>query len=189
MLDYIQKNPDYVIDVDLSTNKGTIKYAPIGEMHSVSEFLFANDANKHDLYNITVSAKDNIGITVVIDNRSNGTKFYDVRGGNGLKTHIGNFNDIYQKDGLAIQSGLLIYFYDTNNGQRIGVPMPSQPIGKEDALKLTHLIQSYINGERYANGYDILDLLRQRLYIKDPERYLTEYNKIGSMVTITNKGV
>lgn len=188
MLDYVKQHPEYTIDYDITTDKGTVRYGDATEAHNVSEFLFADNLNSHDLYNIQISQRDNIGISVVVNN-PNGSRFYDVRGGSGLKTHIGNFNDVYQKNDLQIQPGLLIYFYDTGNGQKIGIPLQSASIGVTDATNLTYLLHKYIQGERQIEGYDILSLLKQRLYIRDPKRYLTEYNRIGTMITIGNNGV
>jgi len=67
--------------------------------------------------------------------------------------------------------------------------LQSASIGVTDATNLTYLLHKYIQGERQIDGYDILSLLKQRLYIRDPKRYLTEYNRIGTMITIGNNGV
>ena len=188
MLDYVAKHPEYKIITSISTNKGTIDYSPVGELHNVSEFLFANDLNKRDLYNIGVTAQDNVGIVTIIENRAAGTRFYDVRTGNNMR-HLGNYNDVYQKGDMAVNSGVLVYFYDTGDGQKIGVPMPTITIGIEDAKRLTNLIHRYITGQKSIDGYDILNLLKQRLYIREADKYMTEYNKDSNMITLLQDGV
>jgi hypothetical protein len=37
-------------------------------------------------------------------------------------------------------------------------------------------------------GYDIMSLLKQRLYIFDPSRQLSKYNNTSNMITINNDG-
>ena len=43
-------------------------------------------------------------------------------------------------------------------------------------------------GDRVVQGYDIMTLLSQRLYISDPSRQLSKYNNTNNMVTINNDG-
>jgi hypothetical protein len=114
---------------------------------------------------------------VTIENEQAGTRFYDIRTGANLKRHLANYNDVYQKGDMSVASGMLIYMYDTGDGQRIGVPMPAKTIGREDAAKLAYLINLYLNGQRMYDGYDIIALLKQRLYIRDPQKYHTKYNR------------
>ena len=55
MLDYVKQHPEYTIDYDITTDKGTVRYGDTTEAHNVSEFLFADNLNSHDLYNIQIS--------------------------------------------------------------------------------------------------------------------------------------
>jgi hypothetical protein len=98
---------------------------------------------------------------------------------------IGGFDRDYQKQKVHIYSGALVYFYDTGNGQYIGIPIQSQPIGQEDAVKLVDLIQKYIAGDRVDQyGFNIMELLKMRLYMADPERRITRRNNTNNMISI-----
>jgi hypothetical protein len=92
---------------------------------------------------------------------------YDVYAGSDLRTRIGGFDDTYQKQHLAINNGAIIYFYATGNNQYIGVPIETGYIGEDSAKRLVYLMQQYIQGNKYIDGYDIYGLLRQRLYMAD----------------------
>ena len=59
----------------------------------------------------------------------------------------------------------------------------------DDAAKLVYLIHQYLSGVRQYDGYDVLNLLKQRLYIRDPKKYHTVYNKEGNMITFEANGV
>ena len=53
---------------------------------------------------------------------------------------------------------------------------------------LADLINRYALGERQYEGYDILSLLKQRLYIYDPTKFLSKYSNVNNMVTISQNG-
>lgn len=188
MLEYVAKHPEYKIEFTISTDKGSINYDKKGNTFNVSKFLFRGEANMHDMYTIKLSAEDRMGIGVFITDKSTGTKFYDVRAGRNLSTRIGGFDENFSKQHLNTQSGAIIYFYDAGDGNTIGVPIQSSQIGAESATKLVDLIRRYVSGERLYEGYDIMSLLRQRLYIADPSRQLSKYNNVSNMITINNDG-
>jgi hypothetical protein len=48
---------------------------------------------------------------------------YSVKGGSNLTEDIGGFDRDYTKQTLHTQSGAIVYFYDTGNGQYIGTPI------------------------------------------------------------------
>lgn len=50
------------------------------------------------------------------------------------------------------------------------------------------LIYRYVSGERQVDGYDILGLLKQRLYIYDPTKFRSKYSDVSNMVTINQNG-
>jgi len=188
MLSYVEKHPEYKISFTVKTNKGSIRYDEIGQHHNVQEFLFTKNTNEHDLYTIKLSSQDRIGIGVFIKDQSSGDIFYDVRSGNDLRDRIGGFDDTFHKQHLNTQSGSIVYFYDNGDGDYIGVPIISRPIGQVDATKIVDLIQRYVSGERIFDGYDIMSLLQQRLYLYDPNRRLSPYNNRNNMVTINQNG-
>lgn len=79
---------------------------------------------------------------------------------------IGGFDRDYQKQKVHIYSGALVYFYNTGNNQYIGIPIQSQPIGQESAIKLVNLIQKYIAGDRVDQyGFNIMELLKNAFCI------------------------
>lgn len=188
MLEYVDKHPEYKIEFTISTDKGSINYDKKGNTFNVGKFLFRGETNKHDMYTIKLSAEDRIGVGVFITDRSTGAKFYDVRAGKNLTTRIGGFDENFSKQHLNTQNGAIVYFYDTGDGNTIGVPIQSSQIGVESATKLVDLIHRYVSGERVYEGYDIMSLLKQRLYIADPSRQLSKYNNISNMITINNDG-
>jgi hypothetical protein len=100
---------------------------------------------------------------------------------------IGGFDRNYLKQKIHIYSGALVYFYNTGNNQYIGIPIQRQPIGQSDAIKLVDLIQKYIAGDRVDQyGFDIMELLKMRLYMTTPERKITPRNNTNNMVSIEN---
>jgi hypothetical protein len=123
MLDYIEKHPEYKLTFSVKTNKGSINYGQPGEHHNVSEFLFKRYGNEHDLYTVTLSQQDRIGVGVFIKDQASGKVFYDVRAGENLRTRIGGFDDTYSKQHLNTQNGAIVYFYDNGDGNYIGVPL------------------------------------------------------------------
>lgn len=188
-LKFVKEHPNYEIKFDKSTNKGEIRYNENGELNSVSKFLFATSGNEHNLYTVKLSSEDRIGILVVLNNKEAGKKIYNVKSGDYLLDDIGGFDRDYQKQQLHTQSGALVYFYDTGNGQYIGTPIQSTNIG-QDAPKLVYLIEKYIAGERTDQyGFDILSLLRMRLYMADPDRKISAWNNVNNLIQIQDSTV
>lgn len=189
-LNFVKENPGYEIRFDKSTNKGQILYEEDGTLHPVTQWLFTGNDNKHDLYTIKLSKNDRMGILVRLSGDNVSPDTYNVRGGDNLMDDIGGFDRDYLKQKLHTQSGAIVYFYNTGNNQYIGVPIQSNPIGQDSASKLVYLIEKYMSGDRTDQyGFDIMDLLKMRLYIADPERKLSRRNNTNNMITINDGSV
>lgn len=189
-LEVVSKDANKKISFTLSTNKGSIKYDELTGIHPVTDFLFKGHDNEQDLYTIQTSKENRIGVAVFTLNKSKGTMSYDVYAGHDLRTRIGGFDDTYQKQHLAINNGAIIYFYATGNNQYIGVPIETGYIGEDSAKRLVYLMQQYIQGNKYVDGYDIYGLLRQRLYMADPsdQKKLSPYNNISNRIVLNTNG-
>lgn len=187
---FVQEHPEYEIRFDKFTDKGQIAYDENGQLQSVTNWLFANSANKHDLYTIKLSKDDRIGIMVRINNNETGIHTYNVKGGDNMLDDIGGFDREFQKQKVHTQSGAIVYYYDTGNGQYIGTPIQSTAIGEQDAAKLVYLMEKYLNGDRTDQyGFDIYELLSLRLYMANPNRQITKYNNTGNMISLENNRV
>lgn len=189
-LEVVSKDANKKISFTLSTNKGSIKYDELTGIHPVTDFLFKGHDNEQDLYTIQTSKENRIGVAAFTLNKSKGTMSYDVYAGHDLRTRIGGFDDTYQKQHLAINNGAIIYFYATGNNQYIGVPIETGYIGEDSAKRLVYLMQQYIQGNKYVDGYDIYGLLRQRLYMADPsdQKKLSPYNNISNRIVLNTNG-
>jgi hypothetical protein len=109
------------IECSVSTNKGSLTYSvaqPDGkrEMYSVEDFLFKNNQNAKNLYDITASIKDEIGFLVISKDSITGADNYEVRCGEGLKNVIRSFDQQYMKGVVKFGSGSILYNYNTGNG-------------------------------------------------------------------------
>ena len=189
-LEVVSKDANKKISFTLSTNKGSIKYDELTGIHPVTDFLFKGHDNEQDLYTIQTSKENRIGVAAFTLNKSKGTMSYDVYAGSDLRTRIGGFDDTYQKQHLAINNGAIIYFYATGNNQYIGVPIETGYIGEDSAKRLVYLMQQYIQGNKYIDGYDIYGLLRQRLYMADlsDQKKLSPYNNISNRIVLNTNG-
>ena len=189
-LEVVSKDANKKISFTLSTNKGSIKYDELTGIHPVTDFLFKGHDNEQDLYTIQTSKENRIGVAAFTLNKNKGTMSYDVYAGHDLRTRIGGFDDTYQKQHLAINNGAIIYFYATGNNQYIGVPIETGYIGEDSAKRLVYLMQQYIQGNKYVDGYDIYGLLRQRLYMADPsdQKKLSPYNNISNRIVLNTNG-
>lgn len=189
-LEVVSKDTNKKISFTLSTNKGSIKYDELTGIHPVTDFLFKGHDNEQDLYTIQTSKENRIGVAAFTLNKSKGTMSYDVYAGSDLRTRIGGFDDTYQKQHLAINNGAIIYFYATGNNQYIGVPIETGYIGEDSAKRLVYLMQQYIQGNKYIDGYDIYGLLRQRLYMADlsDQKKLSPYNNISNRIILNTNG-
>jgi hypothetical protein len=173
-LNFVKEHPGYEVRFDKTTNKGEILYNEDGKLSPITEWAFNGENNSHNLYTIRLSKDDRVGILVRLKGNGATPDTYNVRGGDNLMDDIGGFDRDYQKQKLHTNNGSLVYFYNTGNNQYIGIPIQSQPIGTEHAVMLVDLIQKYISGERTDQyGYDIMDLLKMRLYMADSERKLS----------------
>lgn len=190
MLELCKANPNLTIKFDVFRNKGSVIYdSTSAPMHSMSEFLFADSNNDIDTYKATLSKDSRIGI-LAREFKTDGTQLYGVFGGPGLKTKIGNFDDVYKKQKLNTASGQLVFFYDTgrveDENRYIGVTLNRQKIG-DRAVHIARLLWRYTHGQRVVDGYDIQQLLNMSLYMYDPKRKTTDFNNIENRVSITDK--
>lgn len=190
MLELCKSNPNLTIKFDVFRNKGSVIYdSTSSHMHSTLEFLFADANNSIDTYKATLSKESRIGI-LAREFKTDGTQLYGVFGGPGLKTKIGNFDDVYKKQKLNTASGQLVFFYNTgrveSENRYIGVTLNRQKIG-DRAVHIVRLLLGYTQGQRVIDGYDIQQLLNMSLYMYDPKRKTTDFNNIENRVRITDK--
>jgi hypothetical protein len=189
-LNFVKTHPGYEVKFDKATNKGQILYNQDGTLNNVTKFVFADEANAHDLYTIKLSKKYRIGVLVTLQGDDVGPNIYSVKGGDNLTDDIGGFDREYEKQVLNTQSGAIVYFYNTGNNQYIGTPIQSTEIGNDDAARLVYLISKYMDGDRSDQyGFDIMELLKLRLYMFDPQRKLSSRNNTRNMVTIRQNEV
>ena len=118
ILDYQAANgQNCEVNVEVSLNHGSIRYDGINSFHNVSEFLFKNsdkfpsDNNEKDLFTVTLSPKDDIGI-LAKNITTSGKTLYTVYGNSATgRVPIGGFDINYDKQNLKAASGMVIYFY------------------------------------------------------------------------------
>jgi hypothetical protein len=123
--------------------------------------LFADGFNKHDLYNIRVSATDRIGTLMRTKNVITGGETFNVYAG-GIR--IGGFDEEYDKNKLALYAGSLVYFYNNGDGTSIGTLLSRKQIG-ENATNIARLVYRYAvlgqttikSGDANYNIHDLLD--------------------------------
>lgn len=193
MLDFVKKNPGYHISFTISRSKGSIKNGVA--QRNVTDFLFAGELNKHNLYEITCNKDNRIGILMNRVDPNTGQISRLVHGGRQLLDVIDGFDLEYIKNTSITQSGNVVYFYDTGQIEKsttsrcIGVPLVSPKFTPGQggmANKIADLLWYRVhNGQTQLNGLNIDDLLKMVLYIKDDKKVLSEkYNSIQSMVTL-----
>ena len=187
MLDYVKANPEWKITFTVDTDNGSIHYDRDGVLYDTKQFLFKGSNNEHDLYTITLSQKDRMGITRFIEDVTLNKTFYNVHTGSDLSIRVGSIGEGYEKGATRITTGLVVYKYNYGDGTGVWVPIPAVKIG-DDASLLVDLIADYARGARVKDGYDILGLLKQRLYIADPTRRISKYNNPGNLITIGENG-
>lgn len=187
---FVQEHPDYEIRFDKYTNKGQVDYNQDGKLMHVTNWVFKNSSNQHNLYTIKLSKDNRMGILVRIKSNETGVETYNVKGGDNMLDDIGGFDRDFLKQKLHIQSGSLVYYYDTGNGQYIGIPIESFPIGEDDAAKLVYLMERYIRGDRVDQyGYNIYDLLSMRLYMASPDVQLSRYKNVTNLIRFEGTNV
>ncbi len=188
-LQIVKNDPNKKIVYTTGVHRGKIRYGKRTDRHSVTEFIFKGKGNEKDLYTITTSKENNLGLASFTINSRTGEMGYGVYAGPQLKTRIGGFDDLYKKQKLKINNGALIYFYETGDGDRIGIPIENEQIGEASAIKLVDLMQKYVQGQRMENGYDIHNLLSMRLYIEDPSKKLYSVNNTNNLIRINDNGI
>ena len=188
MADYIKRNPDKKIAFDVTTNKGSVIYSAPGSQINISDsFVFDNDQNKHDLYTIKLSAKDDIGVTTFVTNDKTGIVMYNVSTGDNLDQTLGRFDDKFTKQVLKTGSGMIVYYYKIGN-DKIGVTFNAQTIGDSRAKNVVELLQKYYNGQNNIDGFDTLSMIKQMLYVFDSKKKISKYNNINNMVVLGEGG-
>ena len=188
MADYVKRHPDKKIAFDVTTNKGSVMYSAPGSQINISDsFVFANEQNKHDLYTIKLSAKDDIGVTTFVTNDNTGVVMYNVSTGDNLDQTLGRFDDKFTKQVLKTSSGMIVYYYKVGN-DKIGVTFNAQTIGDSRAKNVVELLQKYYNGQNNIDGFDTLSMIKQMLYVFDSKKKLSKYNNINNMVVLGEGG-
>lgn len=159
MMDFVENNPQYKIAFSVFTNKGKFIYSTHVQ-NNLQKLIFASDQNKHDLYKIKVSVADDIGVFQIIDRGSRHPRKCVVS----ENRIIYNPNSTYEKEASKIYPGHLIYVYKSGK-DRIMTSLQSKVIGENDAKLIYDLIVKYLTGSDSVDGYDIKNLLQQRLFI------------------------
>lgn len=159
MMDFVENNPQYKISFQVFTNKGKFIYSTHVQ-NNLQKLIFASDQNKHDLYKIKVSVADDIGVFQIIDRGSRHPRKCVVS----ENRIIYNPNSTYEKEASKIYPGHLIYVYKSGK-DRIMTSLQSKVIGENDAKLIYDLIVKYLTGSDSVDGYDIKNLLQQRLFI------------------------
>jgi hypothetical protein len=134
MLDFATKNPEYKLTFTVSTDNGSIDYDKNRKAHNVFEWVFTGQANQKDGYTIKLSRDNRLGIAKVIVDPQTGQKAYDVFAGPNLSQRIGGIGSNFMKQNSRINSSLLVYFYNTGNGQEVAIPLVPSVIGDDAKL-------------------------------------------------------
>lgn len=191
MIEYRMKHPEYEIEVDAHVNKGSIHYSKNKDAaNSVVDVIFSDPYNHIDLYNVTVSEQDHIGVLSTVYDFGGNVIDYKVKTGPNLKSDAADkFDSEFKKRNLNTSSGMLVYFFDYGDGKRIGIPMRGSVIGESTANKLVDLIQKASVGIQEEGGYNIQNLLQQRLFIKfgDQANRSSSFNNTKSLITVTGE--
>lgn len=159
MMDFVANNPQYKISFSVFTNKGKFIYSTTAQ-NNLQKLIFASDQNKHDLYKIKVSVADDIGVFQIVDRGSRHPRKCVVS----ENRIIYNPNSTYEKEASKIYPGHLIYVYKSGK-DRIMTSLQSRVIGENDARLIYDLVVKYITGQDSVDGYNIKNLLQQRLFI------------------------
>lgn len=186
MIEYRMKHPEYDIVVDKFVNKGSINYSKNQNAeNNVMNVIFSDPNNKIDPYNVTISEKDFLGVLSIMLDRNNNPIDYKIKTGPNLKSDAAEkFDSEFKKQKIHSSSGMLVYFFDYGDGRRIGVPMTGKLIGN-DASRLVYLIQKLSNGIVQEDGYNIFDLLSQRLFIQTTQpNYSSAFNVRTNLIEL-----
>lgn len=180
-----KSNPNYVISVTKSLNKGSLIYPKKGEprvLNNVSSFLFTRE-NSKDLYTIQISADDEIGFLVKKD-IDTPRESWGVWCGDNLNYPIRSFDREYIKGNTRFYNGAMLFNFNTGNGQKIPALIDRAAFSSIEAKQLVDLIKMYMAGQDYVQGYPIIDLLNMRLYLSDPSVIKSQFNNCGNRITI-----
>jgi hypothetical protein len=191
MIEYRMKHPEYKIIADVSVDKGSINYSKdVNKENNVFDVIFSDPYNNIDPYNVTVSERDHIGVLAVMLDSNNNPIDYKIKTGPNLKSDAAEkFDKEFKKRKIKTPSGMLVYFFDYGDGRRIGIPMPGRIIGN-DASRLVSLIQKLSNGTETEDGYSILSLLEQRLFIQSTKpNYSSSFNNRSNLIEIVSPNI
>lgn len=189
MVSYCQQHPEYHIETTIKKRRCSFKYDNKNGVKNVSEFLFNSEGNKHDLYTITVSSKDRIGVA-----RRNGNSYMitDKDGNNG-KSYADPDTGISAKNP---QVGQLFYMYDDGRTEQHGkyspVQLSVQTLGElgivDNIYNIIHYVATRSNieeGGKY-NGYDAMDLINMIMF---PLKRDASYQSSSNAISFPNENI
>ena len=191
MLNYIATHPGYHIDYKLSRSKGSITNGttPV----NVGTWLMNSYGNTPDLYSIKFGTDSFIGVVEDrIDSLTREVKKY-IFGGENLKQIMTTYDTKYQKSNSIAAGGNIVYLFHPGMAEmptgiiseRIPTPLINAKFSQQQALEIARMLYTLtVKGSTTYQGYDIMSMLKQVMYIYDPNRQLTEHNSTNSMLYI-----
>lgn len=192
MLEYKKSHPNSEIQFIVSRNKGSIYYSnnpsdPKQLTNVQDSFLFKAMNNQHDLYTITFSQQDRIGVLKTVKTDTGDVN--RVFGGSDLTTVIDSFDKDFAKNNLRLKQGTIVYFFNTNhdetNGSYIGTAFVRSHFSPQQSNALASLMYDYcVRGNQSFNGFNTKDMLSMCLYLKDPSKRINPNQDTANMVEL-----
>lgn len=165
-LDYVIKNPAYVLSFSVDLDRGTIIYDG-DNFHPITEFAFADKENDHNLFDIQVGTEHRIGFVSQFK-QGEFSKKYTITGTD-LKSSIGFSINNTEADNRGIMNGNLVYFYAYDKNPKHHIPLK---IENAKAAPFAEFIATLVGNmavgdERTKEGFKITDLLDMLIYTKE----------------------
>lgn len=165
-LDYVIKNPAYVLSFSVDLDRGTITYDG-DNFHPITEFAFADKENDHNLFDIQVGTAHRIGFVSQFK-QGEFSKKYTITNAD-LKTSIGFTINNTEADNRGIMNGNLVYFYAYDKNPKHHIPLK---IENAKATQFAEFIATLVGNmaagdERTKEGFKIADLLDMLIYTKE----------------------
>lgn len=165
-LDYVIKNPAYVLSFSVDLDRGTITYDG-DNFHPITEFAFADKENDHNLFDIQVGTAHRIGFVSQFK-QGEFSKKYTITNAD-LKTSIGFTINNTEADNRGIMNGNLVYFYAYDKNPKHHIPLK---IENAKAAPFAEFIATLVGNmaagdERTKEGFKITDLLDMLIYTKE----------------------
>lgn len=165
-LDYVIKNPAYVLSFSVDLDRGTITYDG-DNFHPITEFAFADKENDHNLFDIQVGTEHRIGFVSQFK-QGEFSKKYNITGTD-LKSSIGFSINNTEADNRGIMNGNLVYFYAYDKNPKHHIPLK---IENAKAAPFAEFIATLVGNmaagdERTKEGFKITDLLDMLIYTKE----------------------